>query len=184
MNFNEAFARVIGHEGKFQDDPNDRGNWTTGKIGVGQLKGTKYGISAMSYPEEDIRNLSLDRARFIYKRDFWDRVSGDHLHNAVVYQLFDAAINHGVGNAIRFLQRALGVADDGVMGDITHAAIKTMGVDDLLHRFNAERLEFFTRLSTFDRYGRGWSRRVAKNMRYAADDYTAPWHEHINLRAV
>lgn len=183
MNYDEAFARVIGHEGKFQDDRNDRGNWTTGKIGVGQLKGTKYGISAMSYPEEDILNLSLDRARFLYKRDFWDRVSGDNLHNAVVYQLFDAAINHGIGNAIRILQRALGVADDGDMGPVTYDAIQAMGVDDILHRFNAYRMKFYNKLSTFKRYGEGWTERVANNMLYAADDYTAPWHEQITLRA-
>lgn len=183
MNFNEAFARVIGHEGKFQDDRNDRGNWTTGKIGVGQLKGTKYGISAMSYPNEDIENLTVERAKFLYKRDFWDRVTGDHLHNAVVYQLFDAAINHGIGNAIRILQRALGVADDGDMGPVTYDAIQAMGVDDILHHFNAYRLKFYRKLSTFNRYGSGWVDRVANNMLYAADDYTAPWHEHITLRA-
>lgn len=183
MNYDEAFYRVIGHEGKLQKDPKDRGNWTTGEIGVGQLKGTKYGISAMSYPNEDIENLTLERAKFLYKRDFWDRVSGDHLHNAVIYQLFDSAINHGIGNAIRILQRALDVADDGDMGPITHEAAKLRSTDDILMLFNSERLEFFAKISTFDRFGRGWTRRVAKNMRYAADDYTAPWHEHVNLRA-
>lgn len=183
MNYDEAFARVIGHEGKFQNDPNDRGNWTTGKIGVGQLKGTKYGISAMSYPDEDIVNLTIERAKFLYKRDFWDRVSGDHLHAALVYQLFDAAINHGIGNAIRILQRAVDVADDGAMGDVTHQAIKDRGTDDVLKLFNAKRIRFFTKLSTFKLYGAGWMNRVALNLEYAADDYTAPWYEHVTLRA-
>lgn len=183
MNYDEAFARVIGHEGKFQNDQNDRGNWTTGRIGVGQLKGTKYGISAMSYPNEDIENLTLERVKFLYKRDFWDRVSGDHLHNAVVYQLFDAAINHGIGNAIRILQRALGVADDGDMGPITYAALMEKGTDDTLKLFNAERIRFFTKISTFNRYGRGWMNRVADNLSYAAEDFTAPWYEHLKLRA-
>lgn len=181
MNYDEAFARVIGHEGKFQNDPNDRGNWTTGIIGTGQLKGTKFGISAMSYPDEDIENLTLERAKFLYHRDFWLRVSGDVLHAALVYQLFDAAINHGIGNAVRILQRAAGVADDGGMGPITHAAVKARGTDDMLKLFCAKRLRFFTSLSTFSRYGEGWTNRVAGNLEYAADDYSAPWYGQVEL---
>ncbi len=181
MIYDDAFARVIGHEGKFQNDPKDRGNWTTGVIGKGELKGTKFGVSAMSYPFLDIRNLTLDEAKAIYRRDFWLRVDGDKLHDALAYQLFDAAINHGIGNAIRMLQRAVGVADDGGMGPITHAAVKARGTDDTLKLFNAERIEFFTKISTFDRFGRGWMRRVAQNLRYAADDYSAPWYGQVEL---
>lgn len=183
MIYDVAFARVIGHEGKFQNDRNDRGNWTTGVIGSGELKGTNYGISAMSYPNEDIRNLTLERAKELYYRDFWLRVSGGDLHDALVYQLFDSAINHGIGNAIRILQRAVGVLDDGDMGPMTHKAIIDRGTDDTLKLFNAKRIRFFTRLSTFKLYGAGWMNRVAQNLEYAADDYTAPWYEHVELRA-
>jgi len=181
MNYDEAFARVIGHEGKFQANPKDRGNWTTGRIGQGQLKGTKYGVSAMSYPHLDIRNLTLQQAKDIYYKDFWLRVSGDVLHNAVVYQMFDAAINHGPGNAVRMAQRAAGASDDGVMGPLTHEAIRRQGVDDMLKLFLAERIEFFTKISTFNEFGRGWMRRVAHNLRFAATDYTAPWYEHVEV---
>lgn len=181
MNYDDAFARVIGHEGKFQADYHDRGNWTTGKIGEGELKGTKFGVSAMSYPHLDIRNLTLDQAKGIYFQDFWLRVDGDKLHDALAYQLFDAAINHGVGTSIRLLQRAVDVAEDGALGPITRNAVMVWGVDDTLKRFNAERIEFFVKISTFDRYGRGWMRRVAHNLRYAADDYSAPWYGQVEL---
>lgn len=181
MNYDTAFERVIGHEGNFQNDPQDRGNWTSGVIGQGENKGTKFGISAMSYPDEDIRNLTLDRAKEIYYEDFWLRVSGDELHNAIAYQLFDSAINHGIGNAVRMLQRAVGVADDGRVGPITLRAVRAQSTDDVLKRFNAQRIRFFTRISTFDRFGRGWMRRVADNLDYAADDYTAPWHTHLEV---
>ncbi|MDR5904415.1 glycoside hydrolase family 108 protein [Franzmannia qiaohouensis] len=176
MDYHTAFARVIGHEGKFQNNPKDRGNWTTGIVGHGENKGTKFGVSAMSYPELDIKNLSLAQAKDVYHRDFWLRVAGDVLHEALVYQLFDAAINHGPGNAIRMLQRAAKVSDDGDMGEITHRAISDRGIDDMLKLFNAERIDFFTRISTFDEFGRGWMRRVAHNLRFAADDYAAPCH--------
>lgn len=181
MNYDIAFKRLIGHEGKFQDNPNDRGNWTGGGINEGKLKGTKYGISAMSYPHLDIRNLTLEQAKEIYYEDFWLPVKGDELHPALSYQLFDSAVNHGSGNAIRFLQRAVGVADDGRIGPITLKVVKHAGVDDTLKLFNAERIRFFVKLSTFDTFGRGWMRRVADNLTYAADDYTAPWYGQVEL---
>lgn len=182
MNYDTAFERIIGHEGRFQAHHDDRGNWTSGRVGEGELKGTKFGISAMSYPNEDIRNLTLDRAKFLYKRDFWDRNGLDRYHGALQYQLFDMALNHGRGNAIRMFQRALGVLDDGSVGRITLGAYDEMvaerGIDDLLKYLSAERIEFFTRLSTFTQFGRGWMNRVAGNLRYAADDTEAPWCEH------
>lgn len=171
MNFDDAFKRVIGHEGNYQCDREDRGNWTSGIVGKGQLKGTKYGISAMSYPSLDIKNLTLDQAKEIYHREFWQRVQGDDLHPAIAYQLFDSSVNHGIGNAIRFLQRAVGVIDDGQIGAITLAAINQLSIDDVLKLFNAERIEFFTKISTFERNGRGWMRRVAQNLRYASKDF-------------
>ncbi len=87
-----------------------------------------------------------------------------------IIPMFDAAVNHGIGNAIRFLQRAVGVADDGVVGKITLGAINEKTLDDVLVLFNAERLEFYSKLKTFDTFGRGWSRRVVSNLRYAAGD--------------
>lgn len=168
--FDKAFERVIGHEGGFQNDPKDRGNWTTGVVGQGVNKGTKFGISAMSYPNEDIKNLTLQRAKELYKRDFWDKNSLESFHASVQYQMFDAAVNHGRGNAARMLQRALYVADDGIIGNQTLSAYKKMSENDILLRLLAERLEFMTKISTFDRYGRGWSMRVANNLRLSAED--------------
>lgn len=168
--FDIAFERVVGHEGGFQNDPKDRGNWTTGVIGKGVNKGTKYGISAMSYPNEDIKNLTLERAKELYKRDFWDKNNVESFHKSVQFQMFDAAVNHGRGNAARMLQRAIKVADDGIIGNQSLSAYKKMVENDILLRFLAERLEFMTKLSTFATYGRGWSARIAENLRLAAED--------------
>lgn len=170
VTFELAFERLIGHEGKFTDDRADRGNWTSGRVGVGELRGTKYGISAMTYPTLDIRNLTLDQAREIYRRDFWLRAHADEYDGAIAYQVFDSAVNHGIGNAIRFLQRAVFVADDGDVGPLTMDAVRTQTVTDVLMRFNAERLDFYTRLSTWPNFGKGWSRRVVGNLRYGAID--------------
>ncbi|NLZ11634.1 MAG: secretion activator protein [Alcaligenaceae bacterium] len=168
--FTLAFDRLVGHEGKFTDHRNDKGNWTGGRVGVGVLKGTKFGISAMTYPDLDIKNLTLDQAKAIYFRDFWLRAGADQYDGAIGYQVFDAAVNHGIGNAVRMLQRAVRVADDGDVGPLTLKAVQAMSVTDVLMRFNAQRIRFYTRLSTWSDFGRGWMNRVAGSLDYGADD--------------
>ena len=106
----------------------------------------------------------------IYYSAFWLRYQCDKMPEAVAYQFFDAAVNHGLGNASRMLQRAVGVVDDGVIGNMTIAAIKKMAISDVIMRLNAERLEFYCKLSTFTTFGKGWVRRVAGNLKYGAID--------------
>ena len=170
LTFDQAFERLIGHEGKFTNDRQDRGNWTTGVIGKGILKGTKYGISAMTYPDLDIRNLTLEQAKVIYKRDWWDKINADSLHSAIVFQVWDFAINAGMGTAKRKLQKAVGVAEDGIIGKETLKAIKAIELNDTLLKFNAAKLKHYTSLSTWPRYGKGWTIRTADQLNYAALD--------------
>lgn len=125
MKFDQAIEYVIAEEGGFTARESDAGNWTSGKVGKGVLKGTKYGISAASYPDEDIRNLTKDRAKFLYKRDFWDVIRGDLLPAQVSLHVLDFAVNAGTGTAIRELQRAAGIKVDGLIGPKTlNAAVK------------------------------------------------------------
>ncbi|WP_048764751.1 glycoside hydrolase family 108 protein [Acinetobacter sp. 243_ASPC] len=170
MNFEIAFQRLIGHEGGYSNDRNDPGNWTGGKVGVGLLKGTKFGLAANTYPKLDIKNITVVEAKEIYKRDWWDKLGADQLHPAIVYQLWDFAINAGKSRAVKELQQVAGVPDDGIIGPKTISAVKIMEVNDVLLRLAAERLKFYTSLSTWDRYGKGWTNRVAENLIYAAQD--------------
>lgn len=170
IDFEKAFERVMGSEGGFQNKSSDRGNWTSGVVGRGELKGTKFGISAMSYPTLDIKNLTLDQAKGIYYEDWWVKLGMDLFKPALSYQLFDAALNHGMGNASRMLQRAVKVLDDGKLGPRSLAAVDAMPLDDLLVRFLSERLRFMTQISTWRDYGKGWAVRIADNLQYAAED--------------
>ena len=156
--FDDLIDRVLSHEGGYVNDPRDPGGET------------KFGISKRAYPGVDIKNLTRDQAINIYRRDFWDRVQGDKLPRAFAFQALDAAVNHGIGNAVRWMQRAAGVADDGVIGPMTLAAVSRADPADLVLKFNGERLRFYTKLSTFDAFGRGWVNRVAANLDYAAGD--------------
>lgn len=158
MTFDHAFDRVLGHEGGYVSHPADPGGET------------KWGISKRSYPHLDILTLTRDDAKVIYRRDFWNRMKADHLPDGVAFQLFDFAVNSGIETAVRHLQRAVGVADDGIWGPVSQAAANRFTESDLILRLNAERLDFMTRLTTWQTFGRGWARRIARNLRYGAED--------------
>lgn len=165
MNFYEAFKLTIGHEGGYTTHRSDPGNWTGGKVGVGALKGTKYGIAANSYPNEDIKNLTLDRAKQIYKRDYWDKAKCDQLPDGLRFHVFDVSVNSGVSRGIKTLQQALGVNADGLIGPQTIGAAKSQDPNEVLFKFYSFRISFYTSLSTFATFGKGWMNRVAGNLK-------------------
>lgn len=152
MTFDEAFTRLIGHEGGYVNDPRDPGGET------------KYGISRRSYPGEDIAGMTLERAKAIYLRDFWGPAGCDAVPDGVKFDLFDAAVNSGVRTAAKLLQRAVGETQDGIIGPRTLQAVQSMPAPRLVARFNGARLEFMAGLSTWPAFGRGWARRIASNL--------------------
>lgn len=158
MNFDVAFDRLIGSEGGYSNDPRDPGGET------------KFGISKRSYPSLTIAKISRDEAKAIYWRDFWTRIHADELADGVVFQTFDFAVNSGIETAVRKLQAALGVADDGHWGPITRAAAAAMTESDTIMRLNAQRLRFMARLSNWPAAGKGWANRIANNLDYGAED--------------
>lgn len=146
--FERAFDLVIGAEGGYVNDPRDPGGET------------KFGISKRAYPGVDIKSLTLEAARAIYLKDYWQAACCDRLPEPLGIALFDSAVNQGVRQAISLLQRALGVSPDGILGNLTIAAANAIKPDDLLVKFLAERAMHYASLKTFDIYGRGWLRRV------------------------
>lgn len=170
LTFDIAFNRLILSEGKFSNDRNDPGNWTGGRVGVGSLNGTNFGLAASTYPDIDLKNLTLDAAKQIYYRDWWLKLGADELPAPIIQDLWDFAINSGMSNSKRALQRAVGVADDGQFGAVTLAKIKAMDTAQVIIAFNAQRIRYYTSLSTFPTYGKGWMNRVAQQLDYAIID--------------
>lgn len=160
MNFEQAFAIIVGEEGKLSMDPGDKGNWTGGQVNAGTLRGTKYGISAATYPAEDIANLSLDRARLLAKRDYWDRFNGDSLKATVAFGLFDAGYNEGVTEATRLAQKALGLTVDGVYGQATFRGLNTCDPSTFARQFAIARIVAYASLSYWVQDHDGWVGRV------------------------
>jgi lysozyme family protein len=158
MNFDTVFDRIIGHEGKYSNDPNDPG------------EETKWGISKRSYPNLIIKDLTREDAYNIYKRDFWDKIGMEGLPDNVAFQLFDFGVNSGMETAVRYFQRALDVADDGYFGPISHDAMQKSTETDMILNLNAERLDYMTRLKNWPNFSKGWARRIAQNLRYGSKD--------------
>ena len=158
MTFDVAFDRLIGHEGGYSNNPKDPGGETN------------WGISKRSYPHLNIKTLTRGEAREIYRADFWKRVNADKLPDGVAFQLFDFAVNSGIETAVRYLQRAVGVADDGHWGAVSQKAADATSETDMIMLLNAERLDFMTRLKNWPDAGKGWARRIVGNLRYGAKD--------------
>lgn len=162
MSFDQAFTDLIGIEGNYSDDERDPGNWTGGKVNVGELKGSMYGISAAAYPTLDIKSLTLSSAKALYLRDYWNKVSGDLLPDPVATALFKEAVNLGVSGAIKAFQRSLKVDPDGVLGQITIGIATTSPPKIVLWQFLTECLWDYTQMDNFKVDGRGWTSRVIK----------------------
>jgi lysozyme family protein len=115
------------HEGGFQDNPNDSGNWTGGKIGVGELKGTNFGISAAEFPDIDIVNLTVSQAKSLYQAKYWNPLYSQIKDQFIANKIFDLGVLFGVSTAVEYLQKVLvaqfGLKVDGAFGPVTLAAI-------------------------------------------------------------
>ena len=156
MEFDQAFTHVLRSEGGFVDHPNDPGGATNWGITERVARENGYAGS--------MRDLPQDAAKEIYRRMYWDAVTADSLPSQIRYAMFDAAVNSGVGQAARWLQRAVGVADDGRIGPVTLRAVGQVSPDKLLRSMLAQRLLFMTNLTGWNSFGRGWARRIASLM--------------------
>ena len=166
LDFDNAFNFTCSQEGNYDTAYSDRGNWTSGVVGVGELKGTKYGISAMSYPNIDIANLTLGQAKSIYLSDFWNASNCQFFPKAIAIAVFDSAVNQGSKIAIKFIQEAINATPvDGDFGTESQSAftnaLAILGEGGILAAFMAARQQGYTEDSEWLIDGKGWIRRTA-----------------------
>ena len=147
-NFDNAFLLILGAEGGYVNDPVDPGGETN------------FGISKRAYPNVDIKALTAETAKAIYKADYWDRVKGDDLPWPLSLYVFDCAVNQGVDVAKTLLQKAIGTVQDGVIGPNTLRAIQKANQQELGALYMADRALRYTGTRNFDKYGRGWLKRL------------------------
>lgn len=148
--WDSAFDLLMLNEGNYVNNPNDPGGET------------KYGISKKAYPDIDIENLTLEQAKKIYKRDYWDRCKCSFIPDALSIALFDFAVNSGTKRAITYLQKALEIPADGVIGNQTIGACNREPTKKVLEKYMDLRLEFLMSLKNWKYFGNGWGKRVNK----------------------
>jgi len=154
MNFDQSFAQLMHFEGGYSDNAADNGGKTN--HGITEAVARQNGYTS------DMRDLPIELAKAIYKRMYWDKCRCDDLPSAIRYDLFDAAVNSGPSQAVKWLQRTVGVSDDGMLGPVTLAACNATA--HLNSKFNGQRLLFMTTLPSWSVFGKGWARRIADNL--------------------
>lgn len=160
-NFDKCLGYVLEHEGGYVDHPEDPGGRTN--RGITQKVYEKHLDRPVT--EEEMKELPLEHAKAIYKKDYWDKVCGDDLPNGLDFSVFDWAVNSGPSRAAKVLQKLVDVTADGAIGPLTLAAVDTHSVGDLIGDFGKERELFYRRLSTFGTFGKGWLNRLDKTQK-------------------
>lgn len=160
MNFDQAFDRLLGNEGGYAFNAADPGGET--------MWGVTARVARASGYVGDMKALPRATAAAIYKARYWDTICAEQLPEVLRFEVFDAAANSGVQQAVRWIQRASGVTDDGILGAMTLAAVHGAEPIRLALAFNGERLDMMTSLPTWGSFGRGWARRIAGNLKALA----------------
>jgi lysozyme family protein len=142
--FERAFTILMQHEGGYSNDPLDPGGET------------RYGISKRAYPHLKIAELTMTQAAEIYRKDYWDAIRADELPPYLRLPMFDCAVNQGVKTSVLLLQKALGVREDGVLGNVTLAGAKVADARRLLKKVMANRAYRYAHHHEITRFGRGW----------------------------
>lgn len=153
MNFDQAFDELIGHEGGYSNRSTDPGGET--------MWGVTRKVAIQEGYQGSMRMLPRDTAKDIYRRKYWATVRADDLPAALRYPVFDAAVNSGPEQAVKWLQRQLGVEDDGKVGEETLAAAAGCNAVAVAACMLGDRLAFMADLPHWGGYGRGWARRIA-----------------------
>lgn len=152
MNIEQALAVLLRHEGGYSDHPADKGGPTM--YGVTERVARQHGYAG------HMRDLPLSVAAAIYRKQYWGMIKADQLPDALRFHVFDAAVNSGNVQAIKWLQQCAGVKVDGIIGPVTIKA--AAGVSPA--KYSAVRLRFMTGLKTWPTFGKGWARRIADNL--------------------
>lgn len=141
--FKRALEHVLQYEGGWSDNPLDPGGATM--RGVTQATYSSW-RKAQGLPERSVKFITMDEVEKIYFQNYWLKVGAHQLPPALGFVLFDSSVNHGVNRALGWL-----------------AETRDWRV------IVAHRLAFYASLSTFDTFGRGWTRRMASVTRLAAE---------------
>lgn len=159
-NWDRAFDLVLKSEGGYVNDNADHGGETN--LGVTRAAWGEY--KGRPIRNGEMRALTRDMVKPFYKARYWDAVRGNDLPAGLDYAVFDFAVNAGPGRAVKFLQRSVGVREDGILGPVTMAAVQRVKPAEALAQFSDAKASFYKGLVDRDpsqrRFIKGWLARV------------------------
>ena len=153
-NFDVAVEKVLKHEG----------GYTSGLEGDPGGE-TNFGISKRSYPSLDIKNLTREQAKEIYRHDYWLSLYDQIEDQRIATALFDFGVNAGTQRAVRTLQKAMNevlagpILADGVFGPNTLSAVNGANPEQLLRWFTTRRIIYYASLNK-PQFVRAWVERA------------------------
>ena len=155
-NFEKCLEIILHHEGGYVNHPKDPGGETN--LGVTKRVYEEWGGT------KDMKDLTVEDVAPIYKKGYWDKMKGDDLPLGLDLCVFDFGVNAGPGRAAKYLQTMIGTVADGGIGPNTLAKLKEYveanGLEKCIEDYQCERQSYYEKLSTFDTFGKGWTRRV------------------------
>jgi lysozyme family protein len=174
-NFERIMDEIFKHEGGYVDHPRDPG----GATNMGITFATLRAYRGKAITKADVKALTKAEAREIYRKNYWNKVSGDDLPSGVDLCTMDGAVNSGPSRGVRWLQRAVGANADGQIGPKTIAAADEAPLAQTINRMCDDRMNFLRGLGTWSTFGTGWTRRVTSVRKVALElaklpTYTPP----------
>lgn len=157
--WDESITKVLAHEGGYVDDPRDVGNATN----MGITLATYRQHVSSGATKDDLRRMTIDRAKFIYRVHYWNALGCDALPAGLDYAIFDFGVNSGIDRAAKMLQEIVGVHQDGHVGPATLDGVKRYGdMKKLIDELCSRRMSYLRTRSNWNVYRIGWTTRVTQ----------------------
>jgi lysozyme family protein len=155
-NYQHCLEMILHHEGGYVNHPKDPGGETN--LGVTKRVYEEWGGT------KDMKDLTVEDVAPIYEKNYWGRVKGDELPSGLDLCVFDFGVNAGTGRAAKYLQNLVGAGADGAIGPGTLGKVaeyvEENGLEETIKAYQDARQGYYEQLSTFETFGRGWTRRV------------------------
>ena len=155
-NYDKCLETILHHEGGYVNHPKDPGGETN--LGVTKRVYEEWGGT------KDMKDLLVEDVAPIYRKNYWDKLKGDDLPSGLDLCVFDFGVNAGPGRAAKYLQTMIGTVADGGIGPNTlkkvNEYVEKHGLEVTIRDYQNRRQGYYESLSTFETFGRGWTRRV------------------------
>lgn len=166
-NFDPCFNFTIGEEGRYSDTPRDPGNWSSGRVGIGTMIGTCWGISAPTLiawmgdnahlvTPDYMRALPIETAKDIYKKNYWDAMRCDELPVGIDLAVWDFGVNAGPAHSIAELLETMGLSPTATLDDTVINSLPNCKASDLINDLIDYHDWYYHRNRLFSVFGAEW----------------------------